>query len=679
MGYQTIWEIEVSHAELGKYRHIKGTDKFVVEQKAKAQKIQWEIQWLRKLEQQENARLKAIAISKKEQVRIAAVNQKNSERAAIAKGKEEAARAKEAKAQSALDRTIAAQTHLTNLRGTLTHTLTVNDAIDWECLKDKSEFNDPQPTLTIPPKPQLEIPWAKPLPIPPPEKPVRVELNVEAPVLISPPPPEPSSPEYQPKFSFFERTIPFLKAKAIAHAKSQFDAANNEWRDLCSKMKENHEKDLLTHKDKLDKHAANWLESIRAWEKSVEANKAKNLQDEKAWQLKIEGAQTRFKVKTEEWIAQCEHLRASHETLLEKWEAKRAEFIALQQTANTDIDQCRERWLSGESGAVVDYCDMVLANSDYPDWISRNRDMEYDSQTRTLVLDYALPPPSMLPTLKDVQYVQSRDDFKETHLSEKEQTAFYDDFLYQITLRTVHELFEADLATVLDAIVFNGIVTALNKSSGHEETGCVLSLHVGKDEFLPINLAQIDPKACFKSLKGIAASQLVGLAPVPPVMTINRTDRRFVDAYAVANSLDNTCNLAAMHWEDFENLIREVFEKEFSGNGGEVRVTQASRDGGVDVVAFDPDPIRGGKIVIQAKRYTNTVGVSAVRDLYGTVMNEGATKGILVSTANFGPDAYEFSKGKPLTLLNGGNLLHLLERHGHRAHIDLKAAKALLL
>lgn len=75
-------------------------------------------------------------------------------------------------------------------------------------------------------------------------------------------------------------------------------------------------------------------------------------------------------------------------------------------------------------------------------------------------------------------------------------------------------------------------------------------------------------------------------------------------------------------------LIRELLEKEFISAGGEVKVTQASSDGGVDAIAFDPDPIRGGKIVIQAKRYTNVVGVAAVRDLYGTVMNEGATKGI---------------------------------------------------
>jgi restriction system protein len=65
-----------------------------------------------------------------------------------------------------------------------------------------------------------------------------------------------------------------------------------------------------------------------------------------------------------------------------------------------------------------------------------------------------------------------------------------------------------------------------------------------------------------------------------------------------------------------------------------VKITRASRDGGVDAVAFDPDPIRGGKILLQAKRYKNTVSVSIVRDLYGTVLNEGATKGILVTTAD---------------------------------------------
>ncbi|GAG01708.1 unnamed protein product, partial [marine sediment metagenome] len=54
------------------------------------------------------------------------------------------------------------------------------------------------------------------------------------------------------------------------------------------------------------------------------------------------------------------------------------------------------------------------------------------------------------------------------------------------------------------------------------------------------------------------------------------------------------------------------------------------------------------------------------------------TKGILVTTSNYGPDAYEFAKGKPITLLDGSNLLHLLAKHGHKAKIDPKEAKRIL-
>lgn len=59
-------------------------------------------------------------------------------------------------------------------------------------------------------------------------------------------------------------------------------------------------------------------------------------------------------------------------------------------------------------------------------------------------------------------------------------------------------------------------------------------------------------------------------------------------------------------------------------------------------------------------------------------MNEGATKGILVTTADYGPDAYDFVKGKPLTLMNGANLLYLLEKHGHQARINIREAKEAL-
>ncbi len=116
---------------------------------------------------------------------------------------------------------------------------------------------------------------------------------------------------------------------------------------------------------------------------------------------------------------------------------------------------------------------------------------------------------------------------------------------------------------------------------------------------------------------------------------------------------------------EFENLITNLFQK----MGLDTKLTQASRDGGVDCVAFDPRPILGGKVIIQAKRYKNTVSVSAVRDLFGTMLNDGASKGILVTTSGYGTAAFDFANGKPIELMSGSNLLYLLKEH---AGIDAK-------
>ena len=109
---------------------------------------------------------------------------------------------------------------------------------------------------------------------------------------------------------------------------------------------------------------------------------------------------------------------------------------------------------------------------------------------------------------------------------------------------------------------------------------------------------------------------------------------------------------------EFESLITNLFEK----MGLETRQTQASRDGGVDCVAYDSRPILGGKVVIQAKRYKNTVGVSAVRDLFGTMQNEGATKGILVTTSGYGKHPTS-SPTASHSSFDGGNLLYLSQEH----------------
>jgi HJR/Mrr/RecB family endonuclease len=294
--------------------------------------------------------------------------------------------------------------------------------------------------------------------------------------------------------------------------------------------------------------------------------------------------------------------------------------------------------------------------------------VNYSSDERILIVDGWLP---------SSQVVESRLRGVERRPSQKLIQDSYEDTLYQSSLRAIYEAYAVDFAELLDVVVFNGWVRYIDLATGKQVEHCVLSLQAAKPEFISLNLTQVEAKACFRGLKGIVGGKLFSMTPVKPILQLDTNDHRFVSSYDVADSLSDSLNLAAMDWLDFENLIREIFGKEFGALGGEVKLTQSSRDGGVDAVAFDPDPIRGGKIVIQAKRYTNVVGVSAVRDLYGTILNEGANKGILVTTSYFGVDAYQFAKDKPITLINGSHLLHLLQKHGYGAKIDLSEAREL--
>lgn len=501
--------------------------------------------------------------------------------------KRQAAEEVEASIEEANRRTEEADMELQDIENLLIHTLTTNDAVDWDTLKKKDTF-----------------PKSSPI------KPIHGEKR-EYPNL-----PE----EKTPKFTILDKIFKSKKQQKVIH----YNAIN-----AAMILKWEEEKQLIEDHNSLIERE--YEEKLKHWEVEVQ-----------------------------------------------DWENDRNTFISEQDEYNKKIDELKQMYFSLHPDSIVEYCDMVLNNSMYPGAFPKNYELEYNPENKILIIEYQLPSIECFPTLKEVKYMTSKKELKEFYISDSQKLKMFDESMYKISLRTIHEIFESDVANAIDAVSFNGWVESINKATGKEENNCILSIQTNKIEFNEIDLSNVDPKICFKNLKGVASSKLSTLTPIQPILQISRDDKRFVESHTVVGSLDNTTNLAAMDWEEFEHLIRELFEKEFQTNGGEVKVTQASRDGGVDAIAFDPDPIRGGKIIIQAKRYTNTVSVSAVRDLYGSVVNEGATKGILVSTADYGPDAYEFAKAKPLTLLNGSNLLHLLEKHGHHARIDLREAKKIL-
>ncbi|WP_245736572.1 restriction endonuclease [Micromonospora pattaloongensis] len=356
-------------------------------------------------------------------------------------------------------------------------------------------------------------------------------------------------------------------------------------------------------------------------------------------------------------------LTAAHHRYQKKCE-KAAEEVAAH---NAEIDRFAGAVAAREPAAVVDYFGMVLGNSVYPDDFPQHYRLAYVPESRQLVVEYHLPTLDVIPGVREYRYVKSRDEVTTLARPAKEIKERYTNVVTQVTLRTVHELFEADRERLIETVVFNGIVDTTDPRTGASVQPCLVTLRTTRETFTALNLSKVDPAACLQHLNAAVSKRPEALAPVRPVLEFDMVDKRFVDEVDVLADLDQRPNLLKLTPTEFESLIQNLFSK----MGLDTKQTRPSRDGGVDCVAFDPRPIFGGKVVIQAKRYRNTVDVSSVRDLFGTVQNEGASKGILVTTSGYGPASFEFASGKPLELIDGSNLLYLLAEHAEvNARID---------
>ena len=363
--------------------------------------------------------------------------------------------------------------------------------------------------------------------------------------------------------------------------------------------------------------------------------------------------------------AVAEHAKMEQERLRKledakrNYEVKNAALIKEVEDHNRNIDQFMKALESGKTYAIEDFYINVFKFNKLPDGFPSNWKVAYVTESKQLVVEMDLPSISIVSESASYKYIKTHDEIRETKRAQTKVKALYRTTISSAMLRALWLAFRADAHDNVDTVVLNGYVKTIDKATGNPARPCIASVRTTRDVFMNFNLRQVEPEACLKSLNASVSRNPDELASVRPVLEFNMVDHRFVEEENVISTLDTRPNLMDLTPTEFESLITNLFQT----MGLETRQTMASRDGGVDCVAFDPRPIFGGKVVIQAKRYKNTVGVAAVRDLYGTLQNEGASKGILVTTSGYGKASFEFAEGKPIELLSGSNLLYLLAEH----------------
>ncbi|MEU5954881.1 restriction endonuclease [Streptomyces sp. NPDC047525] len=319
----------------------------------------------------------------------------------------------------------------------------------------------------------------------------------------------------------------------------------------------------------------------------------------------------------------------------------------------------------GDPATVVEYFSAALyASRVWPDGFPRQVVAAFDPVVRQLVLNWQLPSYDVVPEARLVRYFVGSDQQREVPRPMGQRRSLYRGVLAQCVLLALRDLFAAD--EFLSSVALNGFVDDFDLATGMRAEIFLATVMVEAEVFARLRLESVGPVDCLvDGLHGQLAVRPEQRAAVRP----ERLPQQ-VGSGVVARGVEGEPDLLVMDPVEFEGLVADLFR----ARGMQAVTTQRSHDGGVDVDAVDPDPISGGKIVVQVKRYRNTVPPSAVRDLYGTVQAAGANKGVLVTTSGFGPGSYTFANGKPLTLVAGPELVDLLHRCGLRGRLGGEAA-----
>ncbi|MET9960229.1 restriction endonuclease [Streptomyces sp. NPDC006326] len=349
-----------------------------------------------------------------------------------------------------------------------------------------------------------------------------------------------------------------------------------------------------------------------------------------------------------------------------------AEQLAGIRAHNSGLGELADALRAGDAEAAVEYFSAALyASTAWPEALPRQVAAAYDPAARQLVLDWELPGFAVVPEARSVQYLPSTDQDRVKPRPVTERRALYRDLLAQCMLLVVRELYAADEFAMLDSVVVNGFVDCPDPVTGQEAQFVLATVPAARTAFAGLRLEQVSAVDCLvEGLGGQLSARPDQLTAVRPGRRPDEVGGEVVSHGGQASGGEEEPDLFAMDPIAFENLVAELFR----AMGMEAVTTQRSGDGGVDVEALDPAPIRGGRIVVQVKRYRNTVPPTAVRDLYGTVQDKGANKGVLVTTASFGPGSYTFANGKPLELVPGTELVDLLHRYGLRGRLGGGAA-----
>jgi len=256
-----------------------------------------------------------------------------------------------------------------------------------------------------------------------------------------------------------------------------------------------------------------------------------------------------------DWVAQR---RAAHEAVHYAWhqhclqlhatylahsaarqQAENERLRLLEQAQATYTQDCRERETKAAEhdrqltslinelafdveSAIQEYVSIVLSNSVYPEAFPVSHSQEFDIVSRELRISVAVPGPKEIPMIEEYRYVKSRDEIATVEVSLKEQKARYASAVWQVALRTLHEIFEADRAAKIKSIELAVSTYTIAPATGLSMAVPLAIVAAERAIFTTFDLSNVVPIATLEHLGAALSPEPFDLVPADTTAGVKR-------------------------------------------------------------------------------------------------------------------------------------------------------------
>jgi restriction system protein len=182
--------------------------------------------------------------------------------------------------------------------------------------------------------------------------------------------------------------------------------------------------------------------------------------------------------------------------------------------SNAELEALIRDLERGAPDAVEEYLGIVFGNSVYPaDWPWPPA-YSYDANTKELSIQLQFPAPGDMPTVRQYKYVRANDEITATPLTQKQQRERYAALVNNMTLRTLHEVWEADRGGHVASISLVGSVSHVDPATGKDTKTPLVAVAVDRRTFDDIDLRRVAPAETMRHLGAVVSKNPHALTPI---------------------------------------------------------------------------------------------------------------------------------------------------------------------